>query len=490
MKNKKTLKLLISVLLVLVLTFGSLNALSILVEDKLSDGRFLDRQNQEEFYGLKKNSVDVLAVGTSQVMSGFSACELFGQYGISSFGIGTCSQPLFSSYYWLLEAFKTQSPKVVLLEMSSLFGKNVANEMSFYKSLCSMKNTSKYKAEALKIVDEEIISGGIDKLAYYSNLYKFHSRWSEIGKSDYAFLYDFDRKTYCGSAVLEEIVENEKSRKDIEVELIENTTAPNEELSVVYLEKIIELCKEKNIELILFKTPKYDWGSNQYTVTTSYAQKHDLTYFDFNTPSLLNELEIDMKNDFADVDHLNYQGAKKVTTYLGNYLNENFELEDHRQDSAYKSYSETYEEYLETYNSAILHNTSTFSSALDCLDSHDNYCFVLAKRGSINVSDDISKKLERLNITEDFSANTYFSVSIDETKIDSIHTSENPYTISGYYSNFTNYQIVSNSKKIHVGIFGKNISSDLDSCVLLSVYDKNLKRVVYTGVFDGNLEKE
>lgn len=489
MKDKKTLKLLISVVLALAICFSCLGAVSVLVEDKLSDGRFLDKQNIEEFYELDKNTVDVLTVGTSQVMSGFSAPELFGQYGISAYGLGTCSQPLFASYYWILEALKTQSPKVILLETSSLFGKNVANEMSFYKAFCSMKNTSKYKYEALKIVDEEIISGGIDKLGYYSKLYKFHSRWDEIGKSDYAFLYNFKRLTYGGSAVLEEILETPLNRESLEVEKLQSTSAPKEELSVIYFEKIAELCKEKGIKLILFKTPKSDWGSNQYTVTSQYAEKYSLEYIDFNTPEMLDILGIDLQYDFADVDHLNMTGAKKVTDYLGKYLSENFDLEDYRNDSKYDSYTETYDNYLKAFDSAMLSRCTNFSKVLDYISASDSYSYAVLKRGVINVSEEILQKALMLGIDCDFSQNQYFFISCEGKEIDSKYASNSKISISGYYSDFTNYQTYYKNNKVYVSIFGKSVSSDADNCILVNVYDKNLQRVIFTGVFDENLNK-
>ena len=44
-------------------------------------------------------------------------------------------------------------------------------------------------------------------------------------------------------------------------------------------------------------------------------------------------------------DHLNVYGAEKVTSYLGNYLEENYELEDHRNDPTYEAWNQLAEQY-------------------------------------------------------------------------------------------------------------------------------------------------
>ena len=53
----------------------------------------------------------------------------------------------------------------------------------------------------------------------------------------------------------------------------------------------------------------------------------------------MEELGLNWDEDTQDKgDHLNVYGAEKVTSYLGNYLEENYELEDHRNDPAYEEF--------------------------------------------------------------------------------------------------------------------------------------------------------
>lgn len=44
-------------------------------------------------------------------------------------------------------------------------------------------------------------------------------------------------------------------------------------------------------------------------------------------------------------DHMNFKGARKVTAYLGKYLNKHYSLPDHREDPAYDSWNQDLIEY-------------------------------------------------------------------------------------------------------------------------------------------------
>ena len=48
------------------------------------------------------------------------------------------------------------------------------------------------------------------------------------------------------------------------------------------------------------------------------------------------------KNDMNNLGHLNIWGAYKVTMDFGNYLNENYNLKDHRNDKSYKQWNIDY----------------------------------------------------------------------------------------------------------------------------------------------------
>ena len=59
------------------------------------------------------------------------------------------------------------------------------------------------------------------------------------------------------------------------------------------------------------------------------------------------KIGMDWSNDSADKgDHLNFNGALKTTAYIGDYLDKNCELNDHRGDARYDSWNKAWYKYL------------------------------------------------------------------------------------------------------------------------------------------------
>lgn len=82
-----------------------------------------------------------------------------------------------------------------------------------------------------------------------------------------------------------------------------------------YLRAIVDFSKTQNIELIIFNPPKRECFCENVKAETSYLarQKIDslltaehLIYYDFWRDTAFKE------TDFADYDHLNFEGAKKL----------------------------------------------------------------------------------------------------------------------------------------------------------------------------------
>jgi hypothetical protein len=82
-----------------------------------------------------------------------------------------------------------------------------------------------------------------------------------------------------------------------------------------YLLKIVALCKERNIELILINTPIYN--SDKYGYKDKLADYYEnnfsgvkyLDYSDFSLP----------EEGYGDIGHLNYKGAEIFSSYLEDY---------------------------------------------------------------------------------------------------------------------------------------------------------------------------
>ncbi len=79
------------------------------------------------------------------------------------------------------------------------------------------------------------------------------------------------------------------------------------------------------------------------------ADQYNVPFIDFNVNQY--DTGFNWLTDTRDGgNHLNYNGAKKMTKYLGKYLIENYHLIDHRQDNAYNQWNLDYQSFMKRIN--------------------------------------------------------------------------------------------------------------------------------------------
>ena len=280
-----------------------------------------------EFYKEKKNSIDVLYVGNSCVYTGISPMEIYKNTGITGYAFSTSGQRIVSSYYFIKEAFKTQTPKLVFLEIGEAFtGIDQNDEMSIRRAIDSLK-FSKNKLDM--IFDEDYQLSNYDKLSCIFPILRFHSRWNNLDESDLrkfvfkgnytekGYLLEKNIKKYNGKIDKRLKNDQEKETDDVKEIQLEISKIPAEVR--VKIDKIIEYCKQKNSELIFIKLPEpLAWNEEKHEIIKYYAKEKNIKFIDLNYDEKIN---IDWQTDTQDEgNHLNLYGAKKVGQYLSDYL--------------------------------------------------------------------------------------------------------------------------------------------------------------------------
>ena len=111
--------------------------------------------------------------------------------------------------------------------------------------------------------------------------------------------------------------------------------------NVMYFEKIVKLCEENNVKLVLISTPSMkNWSYSKHMGAKDLAEDNNVSFIDLNLGNVLN---INWNKETKDNgDHLNYNGAVKVSNYIGEYLKGLNIVTDHRNDSYYSSWNDNY----------------------------------------------------------------------------------------------------------------------------------------------------
>lgn len=332
-------KFLRKILLLLLCFLLSITLLTPIFTPKFYDG-LATTAVVEGFYELENNSIDVLFLGSSQIMTAISPMQIYAETGIPSYNLGTEQQNLVTSYFLLKEALRFQSPKVVVLDMFFLFpyyNESALNSKEeFVRKPFDYMKWSSNKWEAVNTLCA--LDDTHELQNYLFPFLRYHSRWSELKLSDFTNLIKNKDNPLKGFSIVTDIEPLDFSGF--------SPTDPSLygeplETMLQYFEKIVSLCEENNIELVLIKTPRGNgsWGEVYHNTIHTLADKYKLIFFDYNEKALFDKINFNPSTDYQDVSHVNYYGAQKITKHLTSYLSSTYNLEDKRSNSAYSSWN-------------------------------------------------------------------------------------------------------------------------------------------------------
>lgn len=291
------------------------------------------------FYKEKKDSLEVIFTGNSDVYRGVSPMILYNKYGVTSYNFVSAGQRSWIAYYMLEEALRVQNPKLVLFNVDELYSDNQPSVGNYSKVYDNMK-FSKVKIDT--VFDETYEKSRTGRVSHFLPILSYHSRYTELTDIDFKYaFYDTNNPTKGMDLIAHRVPYT--GNKDYMKETEEIFEMP--EVNKKYLDKMVELCKEKGVTLVLFEVPSPDsWNYAKHNALQEYANKNNLDFIDLNLYN--NEIGMNWDEDTSDGgDHLNVFGAEKVTEYLSDYLHENYELTDQRENKKYKKWNEQYKEY-------------------------------------------------------------------------------------------------------------------------------------------------
>ncbi len=300
------------------------------------------RKKYTPFYESETN-FDVVFLGTSHMWNHVLPMEMWSEYGISSYNWGYSNCTPAENYYLIQDIVKYTSPKVVVIDVFGLTeydengygnGKYRTNRIEQqHVQFDSLPIWSSSKIEASK----DVFDNYANNEDFIWNFIMYHNRWTELGKSD--FEYDITTEkgslflTGLGTASFTPISEDEKTE-------INSVCYP-------YYLKLIEYCQEQGIQVLCAYIP-FPAGEEHQRIANTIGEIVE-QYPNCSYVNMLTKNILDFNTDVCpDNGHLNYSGASKVTTWLGQYLRDNYALDDYSTSSVWEKDYEDYYEYKKT----------------------------------------------------------------------------------------------------------------------------------------------
>ena len=241
----------------------------------------------------KDHSIDVMFLGDSEGKAAFDSLSLFHEHGISSYNLCTNFQWAIDTVALTKHMYASQKPKLVVMEASFIF-------------------TTLRKRRIL--------------LAKYLPIFNYHELYKQY------LLNPEKPDAFKGFSPTDKIVPFTGS---LEYMTEDSSYYPIDTWTLNYLQQGTKLL------LVSAPNPLY-WNIAKHNAIQAWCNQNQVTYVDYNLK--LDELNLNWQEDYRDGgDHLNSKGAKKFIKALGQYLQENYNLNDHRNDSQYTDWEEDYQ---------------------------------------------------------------------------------------------------------------------------------------------------
>ena len=322
----------------LLLTAWLLFALTELTENKDSDNKYSDFFRDREY--------DVLFFGTSNVIDDVFPMELWKEYGIVSYNCGGTSNYLPTTYWVLQNALDYVTPKVVVIDCLRLADDEKCPYLARAHYSLDAFPLSMTKINAVRdLMDDPGGNTALEaekaaniaqspSLELLWNYTIYHSRWNELDDDDFSPAASREK----GAETRIDVVPGKLKRIDRDL------TSEAGHTGEVYLRRMIEDCRERGIEVMLTYFPFQASEEAQMEANRAYAvaEEYGIPYVNFLEYDDIIDYQTDLYDSYS---HLNVSGARKVSSWIGRFLMEQYSIPDKRNDPAYSYWEEDYREY-------------------------------------------------------------------------------------------------------------------------------------------------
>ena len=260
-----------------------------------------------------ENTTDVVCLGSSDIWSGFVPTELWEKYGYTSVVSSFSHQSVADAQSLLEQIVKTQSPKLVILEVDTLYDgrgpedviKPHDTSLEYFFDLVEPD-----AFENMVMRDNDIFT--------FHNIWKDHNKKSKRREFAHGHLYN---------NTVEKIKYSDYMAKTDERDIPIYTNSQQ-------LRAFAKYCKENDLNVLFLEIPSVSsWTYARHNAVQDLSDELGVELLDLNL--LYDEIGIDMRNCYRDTSasHLNYAAACKVTDYVGKYIGENYGIESRRDDA-------------------------------------------------------------------------------------------------------------------------------------------------------------
>lgn len=299
---------------------------------------FLTYKGSNRYYLLEKyledhpeqNNYDVQVFGACHAYTSLHPQRLEETAGVSTFLYANPGEIMPITYLRMIEQFKKHTPKVAVVETWGINAYDTyddAGDILGAYLICNLERIP-FSLEKQEVIED---FASEDAAAIHFPLANYKERLADGSLSILDFDYSFAEFQHQSHRLIAAEMESRLTRNGFKLNPSIAITDYPQKQSVIgeedfaeihptvlkYLQKIVELCREKGVKLIFYRSP--------YTSTVGelgrvkhmqqFCQDNDVPFFDLEA-----ELAFDYETDFYDYQHLSETGANKATDFLAPHI--------------------------------------------------------------------------------------------------------------------------------------------------------------------------
>ncbi len=295
------------------------------------------KSRYDGFYALEENTVDMVFIGSSHSYCTFDPENFDSALGTLSWQLGTPLQHYDTSLYVLKEVYKTQSPKLVVLDLywdmldddfemkqANSFFEVVSDEVKedYIKNVFPLSEKVKYSLLPIRYQQDYFAYEAAELEKAAQDRFGVYEPVAETNGEEYYLAKGY---TYCDTVIPDSELDETNQFKGFD-----GSAWEADNTQVEYLRQFVELCEKNGSEVVFVTAPIAnvsmdfinDYG-HVHDEMANIAEKLGVKYLDFNIVNAEESL-LELIN-FRDDAHLNDSGVKIADAYYVEWLRNNTE---------------------------------------------------------------------------------------------------------------------------------------------------------------------
>lgn len=326
MKIVSAIKHVVFSLIFLSLLFGMIFQLGFVFRPMDDD----DASNWTYFYDEMENTIDIVAMGSSAMYRFWIPPEIYEQKGYTSAMLATPGQDIHLVPYFMEEAMKTQNVKLFVIEMRNIVSygaydrKNVdiSERIDYNRVLAT--TAMKPSWTRVKMLHNIKKNDGLQEwMEWQFPILKYHETAMNMTKEEMEERKALEERKVEYRYARQIGVVTPQDLPDYE-DQVPCTLTDDEKNSI---DAIVAMGDKLGVPVLMISTPyspKNKEKAGMQNAMAAYIKEMGYPYLDMTRMD--EELDLNYSLDFYDDNHTNINGARKVNSYLADYIEEHYDL--------------------------------------------------------------------------------------------------------------------------------------------------------------------